>query len=138
MNNLSERPHFDVTAGLIFRSGKVLISRRQKGSHLAGLWEFPGGKREAEESLEECLQRELAEELGIKIRVENHCFTVDHSYGDRSISLHVFHCTLLEGEPKPLQSDGIKWVSPKALGSHEFPPPDSKVIDYLRRSNARS
>jgi mutator protein MutT len=136
VNKSSERPHFDVTAGLIFRSGKVLISRRQKGAHLAGMWEFPGGKREAGESLEECLQRELAEELGIKIRVEDHCLTVDHSYGDRCISLHVYRCTVLEGDPKPLQSDGIKWVPPKALGSHEFPPPDSKVIAYLQRRNA--
>ena len=102
---------------------------------MAGMWEFPGGKREAGESLEECLERELGEELGIKIRVEDHCLTVDHIYSDRFISLHVFHCTLLKGEPRPLQSDGIKWIPLKALRKNEFPPPDSKVIAYLQRNN---
>ena len=133
MSNSTERPHFEVTAGLLFRSGKVLISRRRKGGHLAGMWEFPGGKREAGESLEECLERELAEELGIKIRVEGHCLTIDHTYDDRSISLHIFHCTLLGGDPKPLQSDAIQWVAPAALGRFPFPPPDRKIIEYLHR-----
>ncbi len=125
-----------MTAGLIFRSGKVLISRRQRGSHLAGMWEFPGGKREKGESLEECLERELTEELGIRTRVEGHCLTVDHTYDDRSISLHVFHCTLLGGDPEPLQSEEIKWVSPSALRGLVFPPPDKEVIAYLSRHDA--
>jgi 8-oxo-dGTP diphosphatase len=122
-----------VTAGLVFRSGKVLISKRRKGSHLGGMWEFPGGKREAGETLEQCLEREFLEELGIKITVEGQCLTVDHTYDDKSISLHVFHCTLMEGEPKPLQSDAIEWVAPWVLGTFLFPPPDKKIIEYLRR-----
>ncbi|MFZ0451795.1 MAG: (deoxy)nucleoside triphosphate pyrophosphohydrolase [Desulfatiglandaceae bacterium] len=136
MTKTIESPHFEVTAGLIFRSGKVLISRRRRGSHLAGMWEFPGGKREEGESLEECLERELTEELGIRTRVEGHCLTIDHAYDDRSISLHFFHCTLLGGEPEPLQSDGIKWVAPSALGRLAFPPPDKKAIAYLSRHGA--
>lgn len=122
-----------MTAGLLFRSGKVLISRRRKGSHLGGMWEFPGGKREAGETLEQCLERELIEELGIEVTVENHCLTVDHAYDDRSISLHVFHCFLVGGDPKPLQSDTIEWVEPVALGKFLFPPPDRKIVEYLRR-----
>lgn len=118
---------------MVFRSGKVLISKRRKGSHLGGMWEFPGGKREAGETLEQCLERELIEELGIKITVGDRCLTVDHTYDDRSISLHVFQCALLGGEPKPLQSDAIEWVAPAALGRFPFPPPDKKIIEYLRR-----
>lgn len=132
MNDSIERYHLDVTAGLIFHSGKVLISKRRKGSHQGGMWEFPGGKREDGESLRECLERELAEELGIIVMVGDHCLTIDHTYEDRSITLHVFHCTLSGGEPKPLQSDGIRWVSPVALARLEFPPPDRKIIEYLR------
>jgi 8-oxo-dGTP diphosphatase len=97
------------------------------------MWEFPGGKREDGESLKECLERELAEELGIQARAEDHCLTVAHTYGDRSISLHVFDCILLGGDPEPLQSDGIKWVAPSALGRLAFPPPDKEVIAYLQR-----
>ncbi len=121
-----------MTAGLLFRSGKILISRRRKGSHLGGMWEFPGGKRETGESLEQCLERELIEELGIKIRVQDHCLTVDHTYDDRSITLHVFQCVLLGGDPKPLQSDAIQWIAPGALERFPFPPPDRKIIEYLR------
>jgi mutator protein MutT len=97
------------------------------------MWEFPGGKKEAEESLEECLERELREELGVKVSVGNHCLTVEHSYDDRYITLHVFHCILLDGDPRPLQSDAIVWVTPAELGRYEFPPPDREIIEYLRR-----
>jgi len=135
VNNFLEKPHFDVTAGLLFRAGKILISRRRKGSHLGGMWEFPGGKREAGETLEQCLEREFVEELGIKITAGDHCVTVEHTYDDRSISLHVFHCTLMEGDPKPLQSEAVEWVAPAALGRFQFPPPDKEIIEYLRRRN---
>lgn len=122
----------DVTAGLIFRDGKVLISRRRKGSHLGGFWEFPGGKREKGETLKQCLEREIEEELGIRVRAGKHCLTVKHAYDTRSVTLHVFHCTRLAGEPKPLQNDGIRWVEPAALEAFSFPPPDLKVIEFLR------
>lgn len=101
------------------------------------MWEFPGGKREAGETLEQCLARELAEELGIKIDVGRYCFTVHHTYDDRSISLHIFQCDLLEGEPRPLQSDAVRWVAPATLAEFRFPPPDKKIIEYLLRRDAQ-
>ncbi len=97
------------------------------------MWEFPGGKKEAGETLEECLRRELAEELGIKTEVQKHCLTVHHTYDDRSVSLHVFHCLLVEGDPKPLESDAVAWVGLAELENYQFPPPDRKILAYLRR-----
>lgn len=124
-------PHFHVTAAFLWRDGKVLIARRPRGVHLEGLWEFPGGKQEAGESLEACLERELAEELGVEAKVDAHRATVRHKYGQKRITLHVFDCRLLGGDPAPVQCDEIRWVSPSELRLYAFPPPDRKVMELL-------
>lgn len=126
------KPHFQVTAGLLWRDGRVLITKRPKGKHLAGLWEFPGGKQERGETLEACLEREMEEELGIEVRAEKHLYTIHHEYEDRMISLHLFLCTHLEGVLKSLDFQEIKWVSPEDLPQYRFPPPDLKIIDTLQ------
>lgn len=125
------KPHFEVTAALISRDGKILIAKRKEGSHMGGYWEFPGGKREKGESLEACLEREVAEELGIAVKAEKILTRVDHDYGAKAISLHVFHCTLLRGDPKPLECQEVKWVHPRELEMHLFPPADAEVIRFL-------
>ncbi len=117
-----------MTAGLIWRDGRFLITKRPKGTHLAGFWEFPGGKQEAGETLEECLVREIKEELGIEVRTEELLVTVDHEYGNRMISLHLFLCTHLSGQPEPLECEDIKWVHPEDLVQYRFPPPDRHII----------
>lgn len=127
-----DRPRrYHVTAALIWKNGRVLIARRPKGAHLEGLWEFPGGKREAGESLETCLERELAEELGIAAKVDAHRVTVRHDYERKRITLHVFSCRLLKGKPRPIQCQEVRWVSPSELRLHAFPPPDRRVIELL-------
>ena len=91
----SDKPHIRVTAGLLWQNGMVLITKRPQGSHLAGFWEFPGGKQEVGETPEECLEREIKEELGVEVRAEKLLVTVDHEYENRIISLYLFqssHC----------------------------------------------
>jgi mutator protein MutT len=110
----------------------VLITKRPEGKHLAGFWEFPGGKQERGETLETCLEREMKEELSIEVRVGKHLYTVHHEYEDRKVSLHLFSCTHLEGDLKPLDSQEIKWVSHEDLSQYRFPSPDLELLRWLR------
>jgi len=129
-----KKPHYHVTAGLIRKNGRVLIAKRPKGSHLEGYWEFPGGKQEKGESLGECLEREIREELGLRVKTDQAFLTVEHDYGSKAISLHVFNCTCLAGEPKALECQEIRWVAQGDLFKFSFPPPDMKVVEFLFRS----
>ena len=124
----------DVVAAVIRRAGKILITQRLDNVHLAGLWEFPGGKVEADESFESALQREIREELGITISVLDEFFTVEHEYPTKSVRLHFFNCTISEGEPRPLGVADLRWVLPAELGNFEFPPADAALIAKLRLS----
>jgi mutator protein MutT len=127
------KPHSHVTAGLIWKDGKVLIAKRPKGSHLEGFWEFPGGKQKKGESLRDCLEREVEEELGLKISADDPFLTVNHEYTHKLISLHTFNCTLVAGEAKPLQCEEIRWVKPIEFRKLHFPPPDLRVIEAICR-----
>jgi mutator protein MutT len=120
---------------LIWRDGKVLITLRPKGSHLEGMWEFPGGKQEREETLEACLSREIKEELDMTVRPDRRLMTVDHEYESKRISLHVFYCTLLSGEPRPLQGQAYRWAAPADLSNLPFPPPDAVIIERLNEKD---
>jgi mutator protein MutT len=135
MEPADRKPHFNVTAGLIWRDGRVLITLRPKGSHLEGMWEFPGGKQEWEETLEACLSREIKEELDMTVRPDRRLMTVDHEYESKRISLHVFHCTLLSGEPRPLQGQAYRWAAPADLSNLPFPPPDAVIIERLNEKD---
>jgi mutator protein MutT len=128
----NDKPHYHVTAGLIWREGKILITKRPEGSHLAGLWEFPGGKQEAGESLEQCLEREIREELGLVIKATELLLEVDHDYGTKSISLHLFRCSRLTGEPRALGCAEMRWVNPQDLDQYKLPPPDVQMIPFIR------
>jgi mutator protein MutT len=129
--NKNPKPHISVTAALIFRDGNILITKRPAGYHLAGLWEFPGGKQEPGESLEECLEREIKEELDIEIHADRFFSTVRHEYEKKIVSLHVFECVHLSGEPKAIECQEFKWVKPEDLLLYEFPPPDLEIIKML-------
>ena len=130
----TKKPHYQVTAGLIRHEGKLLITKRPKGSHLAGFWEFPGGKQEGDETLEACLRREVREELGIEIKVQGHLLSVNHEYQQKIVSLHFFRCRLVDGEPEPLQCEELRWVYPGELDLYRFPPPDKNIIDLMKNS----
>lgn len=110
---------------------KLLITKRPEGSHLAGVWEFPGGKQENDEDMETCLQREIKEELGVEIRINKLISIVHHEYESKKIILHFFDCTPLQHEPQPLEKQEIRWVHPKELENYTFPPPDKEIVQAL-------
>jgi len=124
----------EVAAGLVFREGKLLIARRSAGGHLGGLWEFPGGKRETGETFEQCLHRELREELGIEVRIVSLVEDILHHYPDRAVRLQFFHCRWLRHEPRPVLCDSLAWITPAQLGDYAFPAADARLLDKLRLS----
>jgi mutator protein MutT len=121
----------EVAAGLIFRSGQLLITQRHAGDHLGGLWEFPGGKREPGETFEQCLRRELREELGVEVNVGELFEAVAHTYEDTTVHLNFFLCRLSAGEPQPLDCAALKWVSRGELAAHAFPAADAQLLSRL-------
>ena len=133
MSDRREKPHIHVTAGLIWQDGKLLITKRPEGSHLAGLWEFPGGKREDGESLEECLEREISEELGMDIKAGRLLISLNHEYESKEVTLHLFNCQSLKGIPQAIECEEFRWVSHEELKNYTFPPPDKKIIELLNR-----
>jgi 8-oxo-dGTP diphosphatase len=119
-----------VTAAVIERDGAYLVTRRLDGTHLAGFWEFPGGKCEPGETLTSCLAREIAEELGCEVEIADTLLSVTHEYEDRAVELHFFRCSLRD-EPRPLIGQEIRWVDRATLGTLEFPPADADLIRVL-------
>jgi 8-oxo-dGTP diphosphatase len=119
-----------VTAAIIEREGRFLVTRRQPGVHLAGVWEFPGGKCDAGEALSACLARELREELAIEATVGVEIFTITHDYPDRRIELHFFRCESTD-DPAPQLGQDQRWVGKNELDQLEFPPADSELIRML-------
>jgi mutator protein MutT len=121
-----------VVAAVIERDGRILITRRRVGAHLGGLWEFPGGKAESGESLEQALRREIREELDVDISVEAPIDTVAWQYPHKRVSIAFFRC-FVRGEPRPLEGQEMMWVIASDLGSYEFPPADAELIARLTR-----
>jgi mutator protein MutT len=122
----------DVSAALIFRDGKLLITRRHAKSHLGGLWEFPGGKREPGETFEACLVREIREELGVEISVGALFDEIRHDYPEKSVHLKFFLCRLVSGEPQPLDCAAVRWVGQGDLDAFEFPGADARLLEKLK------
>jgi mutator protein MutT len=122
----------DVVAAIIRKDDEILITQRLDNVHLARFWEFPGGKVEAGESFEVALQREIQEELGIKIRVKDEFLTLDYDYPAKSVRLHFFICTVLQGDPKAIDVADLRWVKPHDIGNYQFPPADAELISKLR------
>lgn len=119
-----------VTAAVIERDDAFLLTRRLDGTHLAGTWEFPGGKCEDGEPLQACLRRELLEELGVGADVGAEVFTVRHAYPGKTVQLHFFACQLL-GDPRPLLGQQMRWVPRAQLTALEFPDADRELIRRL-------
>jgi 8-oxo-dGTP diphosphatase len=124
----------EVAAGLIRDgAGRYLITQRRRGSHLAGLWEFPGGKVEAGETPAACLRRELVEELTATFAVGTLVETVRWEYPDRTVVLHFFDCRLEAGAIVPREEQAMAWVEPTRLAEYDFPPADTELIARLAR-----
>jgi mutator protein MutT len=129
---IGNRQCIEVSAALIFRDGKVLITRRKDDAHLGGLWEFPGGKREPDETFEQGLVRELREELGVESSVGELFEEITHAYPEKTVRLKFFICRLARGEPRPLGCAAVKWAGKPELDDHTFPAADARLLDKLR------
>jgi len=130
-------PVVEVTAAVIARRGRLLVTRRDPAKHLGGLWEFPGGKRDPGESLEACLRRDLAEELGIRGRVGERLTVVPWAYPERRVLLHFFRCQLAGGRITPRESQPYRWVTPAELATLPMPPADAEVVARLVAAERR-
>ena len=124
----------DVVAGVIRDArGRILLTLRTEGRDLAGLWEFPGGKVEPGETPEECLVRELDEELGIETEIP--CLApltfASHSYDDFHLLMPLYVCRRFRGIAQPREGQGLKWVRPKQMRDYPMPPADAPLIQFL-------
>ena len=125
-----------VVAAVIEDAHRFLVTRRPPGVHLAGLWEFPGGKTDADESHPAALKREIREELGVDVEVGGLEYETIHAYPDRTVALHFYRCRLL-GAPRPQLGQEMRWVARADLRSLGFPPADDELIARLVRSENR-
>jgi len=119
-----------VVAAIIEQDDAFLLTRRQKGVHLEGLWEFPGGKVDKGETHVQALRRELREELGVDVDVQQLRFHTTHDYDERSVSLYFYQCRL-QGTPQPLLGQQMRWVPRGELSTLGFPPADTELIRML-------
>lgn len=123
-------PRIVVTAAVIERDDMFLLTRRLRGTHLEGSWEFPGGKCDAGETYVACLEREILEELDTPVRVGREVFSTTHAYPERTVELHFFECELL-GKPTAILGQEMRWVARADLSVLEFPPADAELIRLL-------
>ena len=131
--------HFHVAAGILRDAeGRILITERLCDGPFNGLWEFPGGKISDEESSSEALRRELAEELGIEVTASQPYLNLHHEYPDRTVDLEFFLVTEWNGEPKGLESQGLRWLLPSEIDPAALLPADAPVVQALRRHCERS
>jgi 8-oxo-dGTP diphosphatase len=120
-----------VIAAVVRRDDCFLVTRRLEGTHLAGTWEFPGGKLEPGESDAECLARELDEELGVEITIGPLVHATRHAYPGRTVELRFYRCEII-GEPMPMLGQQMQWIPRDELHTLEFPPADAELIRQLR------
>lgn len=126
----------EVAAGLIFRDGKLLITQRHASAHLGGMWEFPGGKREIGETFQQCLRRELQEELGCDVEVLELVDSLTHDYPEKSVHLEFFRCRWLANEPQAIDCAAIAWVTRDELQRYNFPAADAQLLDRLKTTDS--
>jgi len=124
----------EVSAGLVFRDGKLLITQRHAAAHLGGLWEFPGGKREPSETFEQCLIRELREELGIEVEVGELLESLTHDYPEKSVHLKFFRCRCERSEPQLLGCADFKWIGREELANYRFPAADARLLQRIQNA----
>jgi 8-oxo-dGTP diphosphatase len=123
-----------VSCAVIEKHGRILIARRKSGDHMAGKWEFPGGKIEPGETSEQCLKRELLEELGVEIAVDEFICSSSWKYDHATIKLLAFKATLISGELILHDHAEIRWVTSRELADYDFPEADVPIIRYLTAS----
>jgi len=130
----SPLPHKLIGVAVIWNDqGQVLIDKRRQEGLLGGLWEFPGGKLEPNETVVDCIHREIKEELGIEISVGDRLITIDHAYTHFRVTLAVHHCRYISGQPQPLECDEIRWVWLHEIDQYPFPKANTQIIAALQQ-----
>ena len=122
-----------VAAALCDARGQVLIAQRPEPKHMAGRWEFPGGKVAAHESEQDALLRELHEELGVRVREPVFCLRLSHTYPDRTVELSFWIVREFAGEPRSLDGQQLKWVPVAQLAKEDILEADQPFIEALQR-----
>ena len=125
------KPRYELAVAVIWKNNKILVSKRKENAMLGGLWEFPGGKLEKNETRKNCVVREVKEELDINIQPYKHVKSIKHSYSHFSIIMHAFHCNLVDGTPQPIGCDQFKWIRKNELSSLPFPKANHKIFDSI-------
>lgn len=120
-----------VALALIIRRDEILLARRRKGDQFEDLWEFPGGKRRPEETIEACLHREVREELDVAVRIMASLEPIWHDYPRLRVCLHPFVTVLDAGEPRPLASAELRWVPLGQLSHYAFPQANARFLALL-------
>lgn len=133
-SNLPLTPKLIGVAAIWNEQKQILIDRRRPDGLLGGLWEFPGGKIEPGETVEECIKREILEELAIEIEVGDHLITINHAYTHFCVTLIVHHCRHISGDPQPIECDRVSWVSLNDLDRYTFPKANIEIINALRQT----
>jgi mutator protein MutT len=119
-----------VVAAVVEENDAFLVTRRPQGAHLAGLWEFPGGKIDPDESHVDALRREMREELDTDVDVRDLVFETTHAYPERTVALYFYRCVLKQ-RPRPLLGQQMQWVKRSELAALGFPPADEELIKLL-------
>lgn len=134
------KPEITVAAGIILRGAReipeVLLTRRKENAHLGGYWEFPGGKIRPGESLEECLKRELHEELGVEAQIKRPILSTSYEYPGKIVHLHFYLCDILSGFPRPREAEELAWVSVGDLAGYQLPPADQELVAQLNQGSS--
>ena len=129
---IKRNPLVEIGIGLIFnKHGELLIDQRLETSSMGGMWEFPGGKKKSDESIEETIEREIREEVDIVVKVGAKLLSFEHAYSHKKIHFTVHLCEWKAGKPQPLSSQQLLWVSPDKLFDYPFPAANSKIISEL-------
>jgi mutator protein MutT len=129
-------PHFHIAIALVWRDGRVLVTRRREDAeHLPGLWEFPGGKCEDGESPRDCAIRETREETGLEVEIVAERPSVHHAYVQRRVQLYPFDCCVAGGSESALQQTEMHWLLPSELNPELFPAANASLIQSLQKNS---
>ena len=129
-----KKPHYNISVGIIWDNDRIIISKRKSSGMLGGLWEFPGGKIEAKETPEECLEREVKEEININIRINKFLGKIKHQYSHFSITLNAFECTFVGGKIKAIECSKVKKIKLTDISKYAFPKANHKIFKFLKIS----
>lgn len=124
----------EVAVGVIAKGDQIFLTKRAAHQHQGGKWEFPGGKREADETMAEALARELHEEVGIAVHTAQSLITIHHDYSDKSVTLDVYWVRDFDGEPEAKESQQSMWVAISALPKIDFPEANKAIVDAILRA----